>query len=203
MSSRPTAPRGFIMVLVLLLVAVLTIVVVGQLSVVRTQRLTSVRDNDQVQARAIAERCLAQARIYLDQFRTEKKPVDWDLVLDPNLDSHPAGSGGSNKMDDDFVPLPSFGGSIVYLPSAEASQSGLRQALHRWRLVDMDGGACLVRFDDNSDDFKLGGGQDNSSTADKYENNGKDAPNRDRDMGIFVNAIGVFPKLSGTAAAAA
>jgi hypothetical protein len=197
-STTANRPRGFVMILVLLLIAVLTVIVIGQLGVVQTQAGSAIADHDQVAAEAIADHCLARARIYLDRIRDDTSPADWDQVLDPNLDSHPAANGGAENFSDDFVPGAVFGGSIVYVPSSESSQTGLRQALHRWRLIPMDGGSCLVRYDDNADDTRAAGGRD--TAAIKIEHLGKDVPYRDSDMGITINAIGIYPTPSGTPA---
>jgi hypothetical protein len=181
-------PRGFVMIVVLLMVVALLAAVIGVQSVIQGQKTSGVRDYDQVRSRALADRCLARARLYLDQVRAKTAPDDWDAVLDPNLDSH------SGSFADDFVPAATFGGSIVYVPPSESSASGLRQALHRYRYLAMDGGACLVRFDDNNDDSRVGQGRDN---AVPIEGLGTDIPFRDRDIGIYITAVSLFPVLAG------
>lgn len=199
--TQPKNQRGFVMILVLLLVVALTAAVIGQVAIVQNQKLTSLRDDDQVRARAVGEHCLARARMYVDQLRRDQVPADFDSVLDPGLNSHPAANGGAADFSDDFVPAASFGGGIAYIPADEVSSSGLRQAKHRFRFVTFDGGGCFVRFDDNSDDNRSGVGNDNA--VPDIEGTGVDVPFRDRDIGIFLTAIGVYPVKSGATAAAA
>jgi hypothetical protein len=183
-----TQARGFVMIVVLMTVVALLAAVIGVQAVVQGQTVSGLRDYDQVRSRAIADHCLARARLYLDQVRAKTAPEDWDQVLDPNLNSH------SGNFDEDFIPESTFGGSVVYVPPGEVSSTGLRQALHRYRYVTMDGGACLVRFDDNNDDTRVGQGRDNVIPI---EGLGNDIPFRDRDIGIFITAISLFPVLAG------
>ncbi len=193
---RTRDPRGFIMIMVLLVVVALTAAVVGQLVVVQSQQLATLRDSDQVKARAIMDHCFQRGRMYLDQLRNEQHPADFDLVLDPLGNSH---TGTAADFDDDFVPLASFGGSIVHVPAAESGQSGLRRALHHYRFVSMDGGACLLRFDDNTDDARVGSGADPQGIeGHALDLGGVDVSFRDRDFGIFITAIGIFPVAAAT-----
>lgn len=185
--------RGFVMIIVLLVVVALVAAVVGMQSVVLGQKQTRIRDFDQVRARAVADHCQLRGRMYVDQIRRDTLPDDFDRVLDPNLDSH------SGSFEDDFVPGSTYGGVIAYLPIAESAETGLRKALHRYRYVEMDGGGCFVRFDDNSDDVRAGQGSDIAG-IEGLGAAGGDVPYRDRDIGIFISSIGVYPVAAGASA---
>src|SRR5258706_4535904 len=78
------SPRGFVLIVVVMALAIITAVAVGQMSVVRSEAVASVRIEDEVQARGVAEGCLTLLQAYTSQTMINPARADFDLVLDPD-----------------------------------------------------------------------------------------------------------------------
>lgn len=141
---RQRRQRGFVLVVVIVLVAAISMIVLSQFDVVKSQRGAAIRGTEDAQARAIAETCLERYMASAKDHLTTPGIVDYDTFLDPdgatNLAAPPTG--------DEYVPS---GGTIINIPlggSAADNADGMR----RHAMFLLNGGACLVRFDDNGDD---------------------------------------------------
>ncbi len=193
-STKHPRSRGFVLLIVVMLLAVLGVAVAVQLDTARGQSIDASRSRDDTAARAVAETCLdlllAQTRGYLST--STPPPPDFDPLLDPD------GVAGSR---DDFLP-PSSGlagvvSAVVAVPR-DSDRPSARYRLYRFT----EGSACLVRFDDNSDDavpVPLLPRIATSAQEGPDANGGRDVPMRDRDRAIQLTAIGLFPALAATA----
>lgn len=191
-SSSTGAPRGFVVLIVLLMLAVVSAVVVGQMSVVKSSAGMSVRREEEAQARALAEGCLLMMQRHAEFFQGGTAGVppatatrDFDSLLNP--------TGGASA--DAATYLPAITGTRVTVPPALAGSD------HQWQLVPRAGGACLLRYEDNSDDAlpALATVTDTLSTDCPAEpGDGVDVTFCDRDGAIYMTAIGIFP-FSGAA----
>lgn len=195
--------RGFVLLIVVMLLAVLGVAVAVQLDTARGQSIESSRTRDDAAARAVAETCLdlllAQTRGYLTS--STPPPPDFDPLLDPKLDDT-----SKTPDDDDFLPPALGAGSVVsgdvFLPKGSTRPSG-HYRLYRFTA---DGSACLVRFDDNSDDAvpspmlpPAATGNSNGVAEGPGADVGRDVLNRDRDRAIQLTAIGLFPAAANVA----
>ena len=201
MRSRSIDPGGFVILVVLLMMVVISAVAIGQLSVVQSAQVVGLRREEEAQARAIAEGCLAlltkHAELFIDpdSYPNTSPPSDFDLLLNPN---------GNISLDgDEHVPTVINGVNVVMPITA----SGTSQ--HQWHLIPRsDGdpatpdGACLVRYEDNSDDALPSSAvvADSNNDCDPNENpsagalpSGIDIPWCDRDGSIYLSAIGLYP----------
>ncbi len=198
-------PRGMVILIVLVMLAAVSMILAGQLGVGVHQNSVGLRAAEEVQARALADGCLSMMFKLADTWvhsppadppmsNADCSPTvpcrkDFDLLLDPN---------GTPWDGDDFLPqiasLP-----IAYIPSSESTPAGERRAMHQWGYIARNGGACLVRFDDNSDDgaFSTASLPLGATTA-AVEGLGIDVNNRDRDRSIIISAIGIYPVLGGS-----
>lgn len=204
--------RGFVVYVVLLVLAVISVVAIGQLNSVNNESIVGVRREEEAQARALAAGCLVQlqrhAECFLDSADLgspcgstpgavfgppyDSPNVDFDLLLNPN---------DSAALDGDEF-LPAMAGRIVKIPNTANGQT--------WKLVTRAGGACLMRFEDNSDDaFPANSVLDDAGThtcgGAGNEGTGVDINFCDRDKAIYLTAIGIFPvdaAASGTQAIA-
>ncbi|MBI1947976.1 MAG: hypothetical protein HYS27_19960 [Deltaproteobacteria bacterium] len=188
---RPS--RGFVLVVVVMALAIASAVVVGQLSSARSEAVSAVRVEEEVQARAIAEGCLGLLQGYVNGYMSPTTPTfdDFDLLLDRDSTTNTA---------DDYQPNIS-GAVTVQVPKGTADR------LHAWQFLRRGPagrqGACYLRLEDNSDDgiannsVQLGATGPNEGPA--PPNDGKDNQLRDRDRAINLTVIGVFPALAATA----
>jgi hypothetical protein len=81
----------------------------------------------------------------------------------------------------------------VVVPSGAHDPRHLRQ----FAFFALDGGACLIRYDDDSDE----GRPDLTGVAAPANVTSVDDPTVDRDRGIFATAIALFPVAAATAPA--
>ncbi len=196
----PTDARAFVVLIVLVVLAILSAVVVAQFSVVTNNTIIGVRSADDAKARAIAESCLTMLQAYADADLGSPIPVgaDFDEVLNPNNATNPGVIDG-----DEFIPAARAGESVVTVPKGLTGLPDFVQR-HKWLLVPQTvgaaRGACLVRFDDNSDDGRLAFTLPTGVIDDLGEGLTSDVPFKDRDRAIYLSAIGLFPFLPGTAA---
>lgn len=183
-------PRGFVILVVLLILAVMSAVVAGQLNVVRSESAVSVRREEDAQARAIAEGCLQMLFKYAERYQVDTPGVsptapskDFDALLNPT------GAAAGR-----FVPAGISGSTVVQIPSGANND-------HNWLYVPRDGGACFLRFEDNSDDsYPAVSAIGTSCTSTPAEGTGVEVNFCDRDGQIYMTAIGVFPANTATTA---
>ncbi len=182
--------RGFFLVVVVMALAIASAVVVGQLSTSRSEAISAVRVEEEVQARAIAEGCLGLLQGYVDGYMDPVAPAfdDFDLLLDRDSTLGTA---------DDYQPNIT-GAVAVQVPK------GTADTRHRWQFLKRGPpgkqGACYMRIDDNSDDgLALASVQLPATGLNEGPavNDGRDNPLRDRDRAINLTVIGVFPALPG------
>ncbi len=184
--ATPHRPRrGFTLILVVMMVAVVVIMITGALEFSGQALLATSKERAEPKARNLAELCLDRTEALARQYARGAGITDFDGLLDPNLAAAPDG--------DEFVPSNAqLSGGDVYVPKAESGAAEPRKGLHRYRLHRESDGACLVRLDDNSDDNKPGLVTATSNST-VVEGGGNDVAHRDRDRGIVITAIGVFP----------
>ena len=184
----PNRPRGFVLLIVLLAVGIMTALLVLQGDSQRSFYVTRARHSQEMNARALAETCIARGEAIAQQLRTSGEP-DLDRLLDPN--------GGLVIDGDEFVPTSGDmpGQTIVYVPAAlETETVPLRKGLHRYAFVRVGEGACLLRFDDNSDDgHPLTSYASGTGNTGPLPEGGAELVHRDRDGTIIATAIGLYP----------
>ena len=202
-ASVSRAPQGgFVMLFVLVVLAILSAVIVAQVPVVVNNTTIGVRSSEDTKARDLAEGCLAMLQTYVDADLGSPIPAgkDFDQVLNPN---------DSTAIDgDEFIPSQRAGETPVLLPAGLTGSDDFLQR-HRWLLIPQpvgtSRGACLVRFDDNSDETRplsvLPAGIADDADEGVNAASTTDIPFKDRDRAIYLSAIGLFPFLSGTTAA--
>jgi hypothetical protein len=191
--------RGFVMVMLLAIVAVLAVVLSALLVSNRQSSVVALRESEEIRARNIADQCLNKGvAVAVEHFRRRGGEFfDFDALLDPN---------GIPNDADDFV-FSQAGGTVVVVPADAAGSP--TEALYRYSFerIDPDGpgdappGACYLRFDDNADDSLPGYTAQTSNTGGVIEGPaaGGNVNNRDRDASIVVTAIGVYPAFTGIA----
>jgi hypothetical protein len=203
-ATRPHAPpaRGFVVLVVLVVLAILSAVVVSQFAVATSNAAVAGRNADDARARALAESCLTMMQGYVDRFLGSPVPDgrDFDALLDD--DNTPATISGR-----EFLPPANTGETTVLMPKGLTGDADLLQR-HRWLLIPRDvgseRGACLVRFDDNSDDtlplaaLPAGNDDDLGEGANRAATDTSENPYKDRDRAIFLTAVGLFPYLTTT-----
>jgi hypothetical protein len=180
---------GFTLLALLLVLAAMTLLVGTTLQLGEDERRSASLMRHDARALALAEAGVERSRAYLAALLATN--VDLDRALDPKRDTDCSSLptlGG--EQDDDH--LPAFtGGDAVELPG-----SGKRF----YRVPHDDGGAYLVRFDDNDDDG------DSPAPVAATSNNpggncmegddlapGKNNPVRDRDQTVIVTVVGLYP----------
>ncbi len=190
--------RGFVILVVMLLLAVATAVAMSQFTVVANQSVASIRINEEVQARANAEGCLTLLTEYAEGYIGTSPPgfkfADFDGLLDRDATANTA---------DDF--LPSFG-TRVFVPSTITPTDLATVAAHQWSFVTRgtapNQGGCLLRLEDNSDDaFPSSSVPSGTTGSVEAASGGRDLPLRDRDRSIYLTVVGLYPVLAGTTAA--
>ncbi|MDP2345259.1 MAG: hypothetical protein Q8O67_30220 [Deltaproteobacteria bacterium] len=199
-----SAPRAFVILVVMLMLAVATAIAVSQFTIVASQAVASVRIDEEIQARATAEGCLELLQSYADGYIGTNPPGFLRTDFDGLLDRVPlVGIPSDPNQLDDF--LPSFG-TRVLVPRSLTPTTGPMAAAHQWAFIARgtapNQGGCLLRIEDNSDDAFLGSSVPvgTTQTPEEVASLGRDVPNRDRDRAIFMTAIGLFPVLPDVAA---
>lgn len=195
--------RGFVLLLVMVTLVVLSAVVMSQYDVASSTNLAGIRGNQEARARSAAEFCIKAGEAYLEGHLKLGGNVDFDGVLDPD---------GNPGSADNFVPPSPLATATTY--------AGVDDEFHRFGVVPVPtGGACLLRFDDNSDDHRDPTGlwglypdrtdnntpnpitDDTHREGPDYVNGdglgstvfGRDNVYRDRDLSVIITAVGVFP----------
>jgi hypothetical protein len=191
-------PRGFLLVVVAAMVALAGVIAASQWQVASSATRTGTDMMAGIKSRAIADACLEKYLRYAKAGVDEAAWTDFDQLLTPGL------AGGNDAISDaDFIPpLTDCTAGVAYVPSAMRTAAEPGRALHRYCAMRMDGGACLVRFDDNSDDGKQAGPSGGVLSADYGSEGptafGGDNPRQDRDFSVLVTAIGIFPAKATT-----
>lgn len=216
LTKKLKTPRGFVIIVVMLMLTVATAVALSQFTVVANQSVASVRVDEEIQARATGEACLALMQTYVENYIGTSPPgfnfVDFDLLLDRDR---------VKDSTDDF--LPSFG-TRTLVPRTLSPTTGATAAAHQWMFLPRPGppsaapnqAGCLLRLEDNSDDAfptsSLPVGTTDNTTAltplpvpspEGATAASRDNPLRDRDRSIYITVIGLYPFLPGTAVDAA
>jgi len=176
----PKGQRGFVMLIVAAVLTAVTVLVVSQAQVSVSESRSASAVNRDAHARAIAESCLQRMLQYARNYSNDTTVTSLDRLLDPD---------GTLGNGDDF--LPTFGAAGEATVQIPPSGAGI---LYQHKLIPMDGGACIARYDDNNDDYgHLASGIVNSSAPTGGENTGSDEPRLDIDRSIILTAIGIFP----------
>jgi len=193
---RPTAARGargYTLLAVLLILAALALVVIASLNYALSERRNSIIVKDDAMALAIAETGLERTKAYLGALSNAQ--VDLDLALDPLNDTTCTMTGTGMQPTagtaDDFLPPFTDGlpAPVLVPPSNKP-----------YKLVANQGGAYLVRIEDNDDDAEPD--TDFLVSTSNHVNGVKDCregqtvkrnPVRDRDQTVIVEVIGIYP----------
>ena len=161
MSNIRRHNRGFVMLLILVVITMTTVIVGTQLMSVRDDRITSIKGQDEVLARAIAETCSEIVVSYLSRYTygedgvadnedsdesNDDDPLDFDKILNPDglvgVDN-PTSTDG----DGDYMPpidLAGMSSIVIYVPQMLATNA--TRFMHQYMLFPVNQGACLVRF---------------------------------------------------------
>jgi hypothetical protein len=192
--------RGFVILIVLAVIATASVILATQLAAVQPQQLAEIRVSEETKARDIAEYCLGIADAYVFSFATQSanQNKDFDAILDPD---------GTIGTADDFMPPDALiTGTTPTIVKVPAGATGCGTCTHyHWKAFNITApsaagstaGVCLIRYDDNADDSN--NTLDSSMTSNTngvVEGNGIDVPERDRDRTIISSVIGLVPQQS-------
>jgi len=198
MMTRRRRPRGYVLLVALLVVLALGLLAAMSLRQSGNERRAATLERDRAQALALAEAGLERASAMLTTM-LDNDAVDLDLALDPGGDTTctstpPTLTLGGPQGDDG---VPPWGDGVVVTAGPRALN---------WRQVAVGDGSYLVRIDDNADDA------DPALPASVTGNTGAcveggafvhgQNPVRDRDRRVVVTAVGVFPGTDATRARA-
>ena len=175
--------RGFLLIIVLVVMVAVSAAVVAMNISVGSQEIAGNRAGDEAQARAIAEQCLESASGYAISLINQPGSFDFDFVLNPV----------PGPSTDDYLPPSVMAGIAATATVHVPNNTVANDPLHQFRYYPVRGGACLVRFDDDSDDanptLPATAGAPNPAGSPA----GADDPLNDRDRIILATAIGIFP----------
>ncbi|MEW5854977.1 MAG: hypothetical protein AB2A00_39745 [Myxococcota bacterium] len=179
------------LVVATIFVAALTGIVLSMGDMALGQRGLDANANHIFIAEQMAETGMARALAEARYVVSSGEP-DLDALLDPDLDNSdgsgeklylPAASTVSSFRTTTLSPaIGGWGSSTEEIPSGSG--------VHYRKVVSGSDRAYLVRFDDNRDDL-IASGSLPRATQDGTEGSGTDNPKRDRDMGVYVTAIGL------------
>jgi hypothetical protein len=201
MPKKLASVRGFVILIVLAVIAVITAVVAGQLLTSQKAAVTGFRTMEDAEARAIAEACLDQLTQYAVDAIPLTPPVTGVPAPNADYDILLAGANGNSPANfdsDDFLPF-GVAANTIHIPPVATDQ------LHAYELIDVrpgSGGLCAARFDDNSDDGKPPLPATSSSTVCEGAGVGNDVRNCDRDLSVYLTVVGLFPANLGSAGTA-
>jgi Tfp pilus assembly protein PilX len=205
---RPHRRRGFALVIVLLVGFVAAAIAASVLSSAGSTAVGTGASAEAEIARSLALAGLERAEAYVAPL--EDLSGDYDMVLDPGLaDAAPASDASCATTpcictDTGSCNLPEY---------TESTASTTTYNGKKYRVVPMNGGAYLTRFEDNADDDITDSSvvglwatatnnhkNDSSSGTSCTEGTSLDNPFRDRDRTIFVTVIGIAPGTDPVAA---
>jgi len=181
--------RGYTLLAVLVILAALGLIVFATLQYALSEQKNSLIVRDDAFALTIAETGLERTKAYLEAINTTFP--DLDLALDPLNDSTCLVTANGVQITgnnaDDFLPVFTDGLAVVVPPSNK-----------RYMRVPNQGGAYLVRIEDNDDDAEPGMA---ASTNNNLGGGGlcqegpavRQNPARDRDRTVIVTVIGIYP----------
>jgi hypothetical protein len=186
--------RGFVLLMVLAVLTALMVIVYAEATATASDSVAASQQRHQARARIEAENCLERTMRVAREIAAGED--DLDQLLDPN--GTPAGPIAAapfwNTDGDEFMP-PGAVGNRVYVPSSY-SGTGRQAMLHAYRLEVSPGGdaACLVRYDDNFDDWFDPGTHGLSSRVHGGVVEGAaHIPSRDRDSAMTITVIALYP----------
>ncbi len=202
---RPTK-RGFALIAALLMTAATVAIAVGLYVAASGARAGAVHTASGEYAEVIAKAGMERTEAWA--LEATKREQDFDQALDPNLGlATPAGQAVCTNLQTAGTPTETGNMNIpVFTDGAIITYQA-----KRWRRVSYQGGAYLVRIDDNDDDTiaaPSGASPDwslrttnNVGTTGCYEGptapttgaNGVENKARDRDRVIWATVIGIYP----------
>jgi hypothetical protein len=190
--------RGFAMLIVLVLAVAMVIVAAATTLSSGFQSVASTHSEGAELARVIAESGLARADAFAIQTLKSNGSVDFDEVLDPDLNADCTGldSGAFNLLTTGSAPK---AGSTTFLPDFTDATAVDYPAGKKWMRVALNRGAYLVRYEDNADDgitpagdWSARTGNNVGSSCNEGDTQGEN-PARDRDGAIWVQVMGIYP----------
>jgi len=186
--TRPARrPRGFLLVVVAALAALAGVMAMGQWNIATSVARTGTNLSNNSVATSIAAACLERYLRYAKDGVDRNGWPDFDELLDPDESATP-------DANDFIPPTAQCDLGVTYVPKSMAAAAEPRQGLHRYCAIRVDQGACLIRYDDNSDDGKTGAVLGPATDADEGGGAvGGDNPRKDVDYSVIVTAIGLYP----------
>lgn len=161
--------RGMVLLIVLVLLATMSVAAVSQLDVLRSESTMTSRREQELLARAAADACMelgtALVNAYMatdpDGAGPAQRPNDFDRLLDP-----------TTATNDEFIPSTASGWTAVSVHATGTATS--RFGFKRIAVGAPTDAGCLLRFDDNVDDFAPNGtaGTTASTTSNNTDTEG-------------------------------
>ena len=185
----PRHPRGFALIIVVICSVAMVAIALAVAFTAGANKIVSVKGAAIDHAETIAVAGMERAVAFAEAVAVEQR--DYDLLLDRNLDADCA-ADALNPAKIAERGLPEF----TDTGSADRTLDG-----KRYRMVPFNDGAYLVRFDDDADDIGDNGNLapftgNHNSGGDCAEGPAFDAGNnpfRDRNRGIWVSVVGIYP----------
>ena len=184
------APRGFALVIVVICSVAMVAIAVALVFTAGSNRLVSVKGSSIDQSETIALAGMERAVAYAE--RVAEIERDFDKLLDPDESVNCVSSAASQTSPQTMsgVGLPRFSdGAVVNFEGKN------------YRAVPFNGGAYLIRFDDDVDDLESNlrlspftsnrpaGGRCLEGPAFGEGNN----PFRDRNRAVWISVVGIYP----------
>lgn len=194
-SSPRRAPRGYVLLIVLVVGLAASLAATALVSTSGHARLTAMHTDVGQLTNAIGEAGMQHAIAYLNNGVGNLN--DFDEVLDPTL----ACAAGSERL----VSIPDLGAGSSTVPLT------LDGTTKNYTLREFNGGAYLIRFDDDDDDgidvrgtwARITGNNENggtclegpkgSNSTSGNHNSGEHNPLRDRNRSIWVTVVAIYP----------
>jgi hypothetical protein len=186
MASQPR-DAGYTALAAMLLVGAAMALALIALEAGQGARVAAATGNNADRARTIAEAGLERTRAYLGQVLATQ--VDLDVALDPKLDDDCTTAPFGNTSDDNLPPF-ADGAVVVAGPGARS-----------WLQVPYNGGAYLVRIDDDDDDqlnptgATVGNhvGALACAEGSAFAGISRENTARDTNRTVVVTAVGIYP----------
>lgn len=182
-------PRGFALVIVVICSVAMVAIAIAVAFTAGANKIVSVKGSSIDRAETIAVAGMERAVAYAEAAAVIER--DFDLLLDPNLDVDCVAQA-RNATAIGARGLPRF------------TDPGASNAVvdgRTYRVVPFNGGAYLVRFDDDADDvvdnvsYASFSGNHNAtgSCAEGPTFSGGNNPFRDRNRAVWVSVLGIYP----------